>query len=249
MIVYSNRFLTYGISFYDDIYSIKDNKIDVLRLDQYSRKYFYSHIHTTLHIFLSKNESEIFENFEKNTKYEINRAKNKDNITIRSLNLPEEKQLFYDFYSVFSEQKKLPPLGTRETDLLIEAGKFLIRAAFCADGTLLVMHSYILSNNRARLAHSASLFRDSGDNAFRTLTGRANRLLHWEDIVYFRQKGYSIYDLGGINTDKTNSETLSINKFKECFGGTVVNEYNSLLPVSLKGLFYILYKKIKGLMH
>ena len=246
MIVYSNRFLTYGITYYDSAYNIKRKKIDVLRLEQYSRKYFYSHIHTTLHILLSKNESEIFENFEKNTKYEINRAKNKDNIIIKSLSLPGEKQQFYDFYSVFAEQKKLQPLGIRETDLLIEDGKFIIRSASSADGTLLVMHSYILSNNRARLAHSASLFRESGDNAFRTLTGRANRLLHWEDILFFRQQGYSIYDLGGINTDKNNSETQSINKFKECFGGTIVNEYNSLLPVSLKGLVYILYKKLKG---
>jgi hypothetical protein len=246
MIVYSNRFLTYGITYYDDTYNIKEEKIDVLRLEQYSKKYFYSHFHTTLHINLSKNESEIFDSFEKNTKYEINRAKNKDNITIRTLKLPDEKQQFYDFYSVFSEQKKLLPLGTRETDLLIEDGKFVIRSASTSDGTLLVMHSYILSNNRARLAHSASLFRESEDNAFRTLTGRANRFLHWEDILYFREKGFTIYDLGGINTDKNNSETQSINKFKECFGGTIVNEYNSLLPVSFKGLAYILYKKLKG---
>jgi hypothetical protein len=55
-----------------------------------------------------------------------------------------------------------------------------------------------------------------------------------------------IYDLGGIDMDKSNKETQAINAFKESFGGRVVKEYKSLVPVSLKGLIYLWGKKLIG---
>jgi lipid II:glycine glycyltransferase (peptidoglycan interpeptide bridge formation enzyme) len=108
------------------------------------------------------------------------------------------------------------------------------------------MHAYITFNNRARLLHSASLFRKANDVSLKNLIGRVNRLLHWEDIKYFKENQYLIYDFGGIDNDSTNQETQYINKFKMGFGGKVVKEYKSLIPVSLKGYLYLFYKKITG---
>jgi lipid II:glycine glycyltransferase (peptidoglycan interpeptide bridge formation enzyme) len=108
----------------------------------------------------------------------------------------------------------------------------------------MVFHTYIIAGNRARLAQSVSLFRMSDDGSFRNLTGRANRLLHWEDMLYFKRLGYSIYDFGGVNPDTANEETNAITRFKECFGGRRVVEYNSTAPASLKGLLYAAYRKL-----
>jgi lipid II:glycine glycyltransferase (peptidoglycan interpeptide bridge formation enzyme) len=70
-------------------------------------------------------------------------------------------------------------------------------------------------------------------------------LLHWEDILYFKANGFKVYDLGGVSMDTTNQDRQAINKFKECFGGILVKEYNSLIPVSPKGYLYVLYQIAK----
>jgi len=244
MIAYKNRFLSFGVVFYDEVYAVKGKKIDVIREDQFSRSGFFSHPCTTMHLDLSRTESEIFDGFEKNTKYEIHRASSKDNLVIEDIALPEGKKFFLDLYAEFATGKGLPRLESKEIDLLINTGQFCIRGAFTAEKHPLVVHTYILSNGRARLAHSVSLFRETNDSAIRNITGRANRLLHWEDIRYFKHLGYKIYDLGGINPDKKNVETQSINKFKECFGGTVIKEFNSIVPITFKGFLFAMYKKL-----
>jgi lipid II:glycine glycyltransferase (peptidoglycan interpeptide bridge formation enzyme) len=78
------------------------------------------------------------------------------------------------------------------------------------------------------------------------MIGRANRLLHWEDIRYFKSQGYLIYDFGGIGVDINDKEKQAINKFKECFNGVRVKEYKSLVPVTFKGFLSVFYKKIIG---
>jgi lipid II:glycine glycyltransferase (peptidoglycan interpeptide bridge formation enzyme) len=94
--------------------------------------------------------------------------------------------------------------------------------------------------------YSASLFRESNDGAFRNLIGRANRLLHWDDILFFKNKKYLIYDVGGISIDTTDKEKQAINKFKSCFGGDMVKEYKSFIPLSIKGWIYLILKKTAG---
>jgi lipid II:glycine glycyltransferase (peptidoglycan interpeptide bridge formation enzyme) len=118
-----------------------------------------------------------------------------------------------------------------------------IRAA-SVNNEKIVFHSYVTTCGRARLLHSASLFRESDDSAYRNLVGRANRLLHWDDICYFKNEGCRTYDLGGISMDKSNMETQAINKFKESFGAAVIKEYKSYVPASFKGLIYLCGKKL-----
>jgi lipid II:glycine glycyltransferase (peptidoglycan interpeptide bridge formation enzyme) len=250
MIIYKNRYLTYCLAYFDE-YSphLKTyhnlSNIDIIYENQYTKKRLFSHEFYTMFIDLTLPEEKIFSFFEKNTQYEIKRANGKDFVTTITLNAKTDKLLFYDFYDKFIQVKGLHPLGIRETDLLIDNDMFIIRSAIYNDEKI-VFHTYITENNRARLAQSASLFRESQDRAYRNLIGRANRLLHWEDMLYFKQKGYLIYDLGGISMESANQEAKSINQFKKSFGGSLVKEYNSIVPVSLKGYFYLLYRKITG---
>jgi hypothetical protein len=197
-----------------------------------------------LQINLVKDEESIFSCFKKNTKYEIIRAKNKDGIIIKTLD-KTEREKFFTFYDEFAATKHLRPLGRRETNLLLDNDKFVIRTALYNDEPI-VYHSYITANGRARLTQSSSLFRAVEDAAFVNLIGRANRLLHWEDMRYFKQLGFSIYDLGGVSVDTTNAETQAVNRFKESFGGAPATEYNMLIPVSLKGWLYVAYRKLRG---
>jgi lipid II:glycine glycyltransferase (peptidoglycan interpeptide bridge formation enzyme) len=248
MIQYTKHFkfigdLKYGLSYFDESYNI--SSVDIVRELQYSQKRYFSEIFYTLFIDLRKDPDALFFSFEKNTKYQINRARNKDKIFIETLDATKEKNAFYDFYNQFALTKKRKPIGTSEIDLLIANNMFTLRTA-SFEGERLIYHSYITANNRARLAQSASLFRASDSTAFRALTGRANRLLHWDDILYFKDRGYKIYDFGGVALDKSNKEGQTINRFKECFGGTLVKEYKSWIPVSRKGWALFCLKVLTG---
>ena len=77
------------------------------------------------------------------------------------------------------------------------------------------------------------------DKTERSMIGRANRWLHWRDIAAFKEQGYAIYDLGGWYAGSGDYEKLSINKFKEGFGGVIQINYNAVEPISLKGKVYL----------
>jgi lipid II:glycine glycyltransferase (peptidoglycan interpeptide bridge formation enzyme) len=242
ILTYNKHNITYGLTYFNESY-VKQ-QVDVIYEWQYSEEKRFSEEFYTLFIDLNEDEEVIFSRFEKNTKYEINRAINKDGIAIETFNAKTDRQLFYDFYNQFAMTKEREPIDTRETDLLIDNNMFIIRAA-SLDNEYMVFHSYAIANRRARLMHSASLFREADDNTRRNLIGRANRLLHWEDIRYFKNLKFAIYDLGGIAMDKSNTQGQAINKFKECFGGTLVKEYKTWIPITLKGWALVCYKAIR----
>ena len=65
--------------------------------------------------------------------------------------------------------------------------------------------------------------------------GRMNKYLHWKDIQYFKNNGFSRYEWGGItDPDKPNG----IDKFKMEFGGRVIQCNNYIIPISLFGRVY-----------
>jgi hypothetical protein len=54
-------------------------------------------------------------------------------------------------------------------------------------------------------------------------------------MLEFRDSGVPMYDLGGWYEGVTDSKRLSINRFKEEFGGTIVTEYNCVRGLSPLG--------------
>ena len=68
MYIYQNRFLTYCVLFYNEKLQ-KIPSADVYKLNQYTVKGFLNTTFTTIHIDLTKDENDIFSNFEKNTKW------------------------------------------------------------------------------------------------------------------------------------------------------------------------------------
>lgn len=244
MITYSNKYLKFGVAYYNESID-KSVHFDILKKNQFEQSGSNATLFHTLLIDLNQNEDTIFENFEKNTRYEINRAKKKDQISILNIDPEKNASLFFDIYDQFAETKNLPFLDKKEINQLIKKKMFIIRMAYSNDEIPLVCHTYIIANGRARLSHSVSLFRDEEAHVDKNLVGRANRFLHWEDILYFKNTGFKTYDLGGIDTNENNTETQSINKFKQSFGGQIVQEFNILEPKSLKGFLYLTLKRLK----
>jgi lipid II:glycine glycyltransferase (peptidoglycan interpeptide bridge formation enzyme) len=102
------------------------------------------------------------------------------------------------------------------------------------------MHAYVVSDNTARLYQSSSLFRNSQSGDYKNLVARANRLLHWEDMLYFKRlDGIRWYDFGGwyggAASSQSYREQLLIDQFKESFGGENKREYSFIEPASFLG--------------
>ena len=73
------------------------------------------------------------------------------------------------------------------------------------------------------------------------MVGRANRLLHYTDMLFFKNHGSKIYDWGGISDSE---EIRNITDFKSRFGGIEIDTFYVQEAVSLKGKIVLETKKI-----
>jgi hypothetical protein len=169
-------------------------------------------------------EKSLLHSFAKNTIYEIKRAM-KEGI---SFEIETSLDTYINFYNNFASSKGLKKIGSDIRDY----GDHLLITKALHDGETLVMHSYLFDNTfkRARLLHSASLFRNEHDNNKRSLIGRANRFLHYKDMLFFLEKYYKCYDLGGYAFGTDDPQRIKINEFKDSFRGKLVCE-KSYYPV------------------
>lgn len=183
----------------------------------------------------------LFKSCSKNNRYKIERARRSDNVTTQFAVDPASIRLaeFCDYYNTFAATKGVPSIHRAQLDAMAQAERLVISAALDEEGKVLAAHAYYVERRRARLTHSASLFRRLADSTERNRIGRVNRLLHWNDIVRFHELGVSAYDMGGWYTGNRNDALLRINTFKSEFGGGVVDEWNVSRAGSIRGRLYL----------
>lgn len=254
MIYYKKKIVKMAEIWYN-YYEKPDRKADVLRYkyvaERKEKSASFEELWTLL-LDLSKSEESIFSGIRKNTRYEINRAKNKDNINCITLLEKGEKNnekiaQYIKFFNAFTESKNREPTEFADIEQFYNGETFCVRSALNGDD-FLTMHAYIISDNTARLYQSSSLFRNSEDSEYKNLIARANRFLHWEDMLYFKKMGIKWYDFGGwFGGEATNEnyrEQLLINQFKESFGGEKKQEYSFIEPASLLGKIAVLVHSV-----
>ncbi len=178
---------------------------------------------------LTLNEEEIWKQLAKNCAYEIKRAK-REEVSVEMLDssqiTEEEIKEFCEFFDQFWKSKGMtqanPEEFYKEAKSYIDNGCMVFSKAKI-DGKTIVYHTYVMDEEYARLLHSASLYRISEDRK-PAIVGMANRYLHWEDMLYFKEKGLKKYDWGGAGEGE---DVIGITRFKESFGGEKVYFYNS----------------------
>jgi len=57
--------------------------------------------------------------------------------------------------------------------------------------------------------------------------------------VWFKERGITRYDWGGLFEDESTPERSGINRFKKEFGGRPVRTYDCVVPVTLKGRLWL----------
>jgi hypothetical protein len=189
----------------------------------------------TILIDLTQPVSDLLNACKKDTRYEIRRAE-KDGVSARMVSAPnaEDLQSVCEAFNESVAVKGLPEMKSGALEPLVSAGALRIGIANAPDASPLAWHVYYRGGDRAILLYSISSHRGASDPAFRQLVGRANRYLHWQDLLRLRESGCTALDLGGWHPGD-DTELLKINKFKEEFGGKVVEIYNSMMGISLKG--------------
>lgn len=170
------------------------------------------------------NEESLLSSFAKNTSYEIRKAE-RDGVTFE---IETSYDVYINFYNSFARGKGLREIGP---DIKNYSSNLIITKAVY-DHEILVIHSNLFDNStkRASLFHTASLFRSEHDSKKRRLISRANRFLHYNDMLYFLHKDFKTYDFGGYAYKTTDPEAIKINEFKDSFHGRLECE-NSYYPI------------------
>jgi lipid II:glycine glycyltransferase (peptidoglycan interpeptide bridge formation enzyme) len=178
---------------------------------------------------LTEAPTELFNSFSSNTRYKIRRAE-REGIACSAVITPSITDIdtFIQFFNTFAHLKKQPLCNREKLNGLREASSLILTIATDSQNAPLVAHAYIGDNSlgRLRLLYSASLFRSTQNSEARNKIGRANRLLHWHDMLIGREQRYCHYDLGGFPLDQSDPEKNAIARFKAEFGGKAVTEYN-----------------------
>jgi hypothetical protein len=92
------------------------------------------------------------------------------------------------------------------------------------DGEMAVLHFYLHDPGRRRVHLLWSARSLTGrDRAHERAVSKLNRLLHWRDLLHFKNEGVATYDWGGISPG--DPAMRGLNDFKRQFGGIHVTEW------------------------
>lgn len=200
---------------------------------------------------LTESEETIKSHFAKNCKYKVNRAYREDVKFVMNASEDITNEDIDEYILFFSEFWKSKDSSLENPNALIEemrsyrdTGGLTITKAY-VEGELAIYHTYVNDDKCARLFHSASLYRltSDEDGSKKNIIGMANRALHYEDMLFFKNKGLIEYDWGGAGKGE---EVASITEFKESFGGMPVTYYDCQQVNGLKAKLVVFISNIKN---
>jgi lipid II:glycine glycyltransferase (peptidoglycan interpeptide bridge formation enzyme) len=172
------------------------------------------HSYTVENVLLPNAEA-IFDGFSKTVKVEIKQAE-KMNVNCF---FHKDISSFVEFYNAFAIDRKIE---TTSPDILQKMNEYLHLSYAVSNNVILAAHSYLVDSETgtARLVHSAS--QRLNKTIDKQLAGRANKLLHYKDMLHFKANGFITYDFGGFANNTSDIGLQGINTFKLSFGGQKV---------------------------
>lgn len=187
----------------------------------------------TLWTDLTRGEDELYLLLGKTVRNEVNRAK-REEVKVDGLgglaSHPGMLDIMEETYNGMCREKGLGWSFPRAEVASYDAGGGLLMSVAWAEDSPAVFHTYVLAGRTARLYQSCSEFRFDG-SAHRNAISRANRYLHWCDMLELKGRGFKTYDWGGVGSLENPG---GIDKFKMGFGGEGLTLYNGKVAVSLK---------------
>lgn len=188
----------------------------------------------TLVIDLTQDEASLSRGLRRTARYQVDRAATRDGLDDRWWFPADAAAIeeFCDFYDRFTPRERIARALVRAYG----SHATLDLSCIGRGGERLTWHAYHRTPTRARLLFSASSFRQGAASDHGALASRANRLLHWRDMLRFRGSGVRCYDLGGWYVGRSDPKLLAIDRFKGSLGGSVVMEFNCSRAVTPRGV-------------
>jgi len=222
---FSKKYYDDKVTFIDIFCSIKF--IQFLGESPYL-KYMREIPYYTKHISLEPTNEDIKKNFSKRVRAKINKSIREEvKCTHFDLTSAEALEFYVDYCNKHIKSKNLLyRLSKRDVDSFPEHYR-VTQATY--NGEILVMHGSFIDkkSKRVYIHESVSQFRtiDSENSEVdKDFISRANCLLHYDDMCYFKEQGMTIYDFGGYGVDTDDQSILNINRFKDGFRGELLQE-------------------------
>jgi hypothetical protein len=197
---------------------VQSNTFKIIRYSNFlgsKKPFFFCHKkQKTILIDLEEEKDVLWKNIKNNTRNEIRRGLNGGLIFYTDVNINE----FVDFYNRFAIEKGLAILTIDDCK---KYGNNLYITGVLVDGKFSVMHAYIcdIDESIVTLLYSASLRMNSDVDS--KMIGICNRFSHYQDMLYFKNEGFKLYDWGGIYDGNKDQSQIGIAKFKKSFGGEI----------------------------
>lgn len=166
----------------------------------------------TATINLKLTKEELYSHIKSNTRNEIKRAQ-KEGCAVE---YNHDYASFVPYYNRFCQEKGLDDCIDVQT--LAKYDKTLISIVKYGEDVL-AMHATVVNmkDKEAMLLYSCS--RRMDESVDKRLIGWGNRLLHYEELMKFKEWGIERYEWNGICTDPSKPSWYSITQFKLSFGG------------------------------
>lgn len=207
--------------------------------------YFY-----TLHVDLTQSPQALLKNLRASTAKGIRLARDNDNLTCAFNTSPTEADIeafarHYDEHPLRQDQN---PVDRARLLALKKAGFVNLAEVHTTEGTVLVRH-FLLCHERSAIVEPvyqvSLLYWNAADPEKAKAIGRANRFLYFSEFLFYRERGYRIYDQNGWYAGTEDQKRLQINLFKEGFNGRIHPRFDCEEPVSLRGWAYVTLKTLK----
>lgn len=182
----------------------------------------------TLLIDLKQGEEALLADMRNSNREKIRKCGKDSLITFAALDnlTPEQLREAALFHNSCAEGTPIPPFNEERIGALVAVGSLNVTRAM-RDGEILVQHVHVHDGVRDRLLYSCSPRHALPE--MKEKISLANRWLHWQDILWLRTAGFSLFDMGGISSLGEDGVTPGIDRFKREFSKTAVTEYNGLL--------------------
>jgi hypothetical protein len=196
---------------------------------------------------LEEEEGEIFKRIHKNTRYKINRAMNRDELSYFELTHPTDGEIeeFSEFFNPFAKERNIRQCDVNKLKAIRDQRALVISYIADKSNQVLCYHVHHKEEEQGYLIYSASKRYEKNGSNERNLIGRANRYLHWKDIQSFKEKGCKWYNFSGKVLDKEDKGGQNVNNFKLEYGPITGYDSRTFYAKSLIGrigLFFLYFK-------
>ena len=197
----------------------------------------------TYQVNLTLSEEELFRNLKKSNRNQIKQATSKSFTHIIETQ-PSNTDLlqFQQYYNEFAKKKhtnKCKAYHLKTMKLLRDQHALVLTKLLSDQGELYAYRIYLTDHIRAYTLYSASHFRNNILPETKRLSSIASRYLMWKNILWFKQTGHEIYDLGSLTEDE------NIRQYKMGFGGEIVKAYSGYISTNRTGKFILWLRKVK----